>query len=98
MDDGYLYAVLNEGEILRLRTRDGERTRLAQARGASGFLALDADNVYWTSGGKQVWRVSKQGGEPFFLGQAGCELSIAVDARGLYCTDFRDAAISRLPL
>lgn len=59
----------------------------AAGQGVCARIALDALNVYWTSGNGTVATVPKTGGTPRVLasGQAGA-FGIAVDDDGIYWT------------
>ena len=52
------------------------------------MLALDADNVYWSTRADGVWKVPKTGGTPVALVPAGAFVSLAFSGGGLYAAGF----------
>ncbi|HQP37874.1 MAG TPA: hypothetical protein PLI95_21980, partial [Polyangiaceae bacterium] len=70
---------------------------LASSGAAPTDIALDADNVYWSSS-TGVHRVAKSGGAPTVLAAAGEPRGIALDATHIYWTDASSFSVMSMSL
>ena len=90
LDDEYVYWIDND-TIRRVPKAGGEPGVVAVDADSPQWLAVDANDVYWTTNESTVVKVSKQGGPSTTLVPPTDSLNfrrIAVDTTDVYCIDY----------